>query len=86
MQGKGAMDTFTREFFHPDDRTREAEPEAVQRFYEDNRRFPPSAYSSNNLVWDHSTWRQPSPQERLQMMGFPAATLASVQEPTPVKC
>ena len=86
MQGKGAMHTFTREFFHPDDRTKEAEPEAVQRFYEDSRRFPPSAYSSNNLVWDQSTWRQPSPQERLQMMGFPAATLASVQGPTPVKC
>ena len=84
-RGKNAMHPFTREFFHPTDRTHKAEPEAVQRFFEDSRRFPPSAYTKLSLVWDQQTWRQPSPQERLQMMGFPAQALASVQGPTTVK-
>ena len=84
-QGKNAMHPFTGEFFHPTDRTHKAEPEAVQRFFEDSRRFPPSAYTKLTLVWDQLTWRQPSPQERLQMMGFPAQALESVQGPTTVK-
>ena len=39
--GKGAMHTFTREFYHPEDRVPEVSPEAAERFYADQRRFPP---------------------------------------------
>eukprot|EP00435_Cladocopium_sp_Y103_P064411 s568_g26.t1 len=44
--GKGAMHTFTREFFHPTDRLRQASPEAAHRFEVDHRRFPPSAVAA----------------------------------------
>ena len=71
-KGKGAMHPFTREFFHPTDRTPFSSPEAVGRFYEDNRRYPPAAYEEQSLLWRHSTWRQPEPEERAQLMGWPS--------------
>ena len=71
-KGQGAMHPFTREFFHPTDRTPFSSPEAVGRFYEDNRRYPPAAYEEQSLLWRHSTWRQPEPEERAQLMGWPS--------------
>lgn len=76
--GEGAMHPFTREFFHPADRVSWASPEAAARFYDDQRRFPPSAYEAGSLLWRADEWRQPDPEERSQMMGFPARCLHSV--------
>ena len=76
-QGRGAMYTFTREFFHPEDRVDEASPEAVARFYADNRRFPPAAYEEQSLLWKGKHWRTPYPQERAAMMGFPPSVTDS---------
>ena len=42
-EGKGAMHTFTREFYHPVDRVPEVSPAAAERFHADCRRFPPGA-------------------------------------------
>ena len=49
-KGEGAMYPLTREFWHPCDRVAEASSEAVARFHEDSRRFPPKAYEANNLL------------------------------------
>ena len=42
--GAGATHTFSRGFHHPAARTAQASPEAVNKFYADNRRFPATAY------------------------------------------
>ena len=65
------MHPFTREFYHPADRTASSSAAAVERFMEDNRRFPPSAYEEASLVWRDAEWRQPTPHERAQLMGLP---------------
>ena len=79
--GVGAMHTFTREFFHPTDRVRQATPAAAARFFEDDRRFPPAAYEEPSLVWKGSQWRQLLPEERAQIMGVPPGTFQSLQGP-----
>eukprot|EP00435_Cladocopium_sp_Y103_P000858 s5581_g1.t1 len=78
QEGQGAMHPFTREFFHPTDRVAGSSPEAVERFMSDARRFPPSAYEDNSLLWRDDTWRQPLPAERAQMMGLPPDSLGCV--------
>ena len=85
QSGQGAMHPFTREFWHPADRTHLTSPDATARFYADDRRFPPSAYSAESLLWRGDSWRQPSPMERCQMMGLPAQCLRSVTGPTAVR-
>ena len=70
--GKGAMHPFTREFWHPSDRVRSVSAEAASRFFADSRRFPPSAYEEGSLLWRGPEWRAPYPDERAQMMGWPA--------------
>ena len=77
--GQGAMYPFTREFFHPTDRCSQATPQAVSRFMEDARRFPPSAYEEHCLLWKQETWRQPEPHERCQLMGWPAEAVSSIR-------
>ena len=79
QSGQGAMHPFTREFYHPDDRTRFSTPEAVARFYEDTRRFPPASYEESSLLWKGDVWRQPTPDERSQLMGIPPAATSAVQ-------
>ena len=69
--GAGAMHPFTREFWHPADRVRDATPAAVDRFHQDHRRFPPAAYEESSLLWSGSTWRTLHPSERCQLMGIP---------------
>ena len=83
--GKGAMHPFTREFWHPSDRVSMTPPDAAARFFADDRRFPPSAYGSESLLWRGDCWRQPSPSERCQMMGLPAQGLRSVTGPSAVR-
>ena len=78
-QGSGAMHPFTREFFHPTDRLAQVTPAAAARFHQDNRRFPPAAYEENSLLWSGDNWRQPSPDERSQLMGVPVAATHAVQ-------
>ena len=78
QSGRGAMHPFTREFFHPLDRTASSSAEAVERFMHDSRRFPPSAYEATSLLWKNDEWRQPSPAERAQMMGIPPEALTAV--------
>ena len=76
-KGQGAMHTFTREFFHPTDRVRDVPPSVAQRFFEDNRRFPPGAYNEASLVWKNDQWRTLTPDERCQIMGYPPDSLAA---------
>eukprot|EP00435_Cladocopium_sp_Y103_P042485 s1483_g11.t1 len=45
----------------------------------DSRRFPPSAYEEDSLLWKDSEWRQPLPAERAQMMGVPPDSLQVVE-------
>ena len=75
-EGKGAMHTFTREFYHPVDRVPESSPAAAERFYADCRRFPPGAYEEHSLLWAGHQWQQPSPAERCQLMCLPPAVVA----------
>eukprot|EP00435_Cladocopium_sp_Y103_P025373 s2946_g6.t1 len=42
---------FTREFHHPSDWTAQSSAQAVERFYADSCRFPPSAYEEHSLLW-----------------------------------
>ena len=77
-KGKGAMYTFTREFYHPTDRVRDVPPEVANRFYEDNCRFPPGAYSDSSLVWKKDVWRTLTPEERSQVMGYPPESFSAV--------
>ena len=78
QKGEGAMHTFTREFYHPTDRVRDVPPEVANRFYEDNRRFPPGSYSDSSLVWKGKSWRTLTPEERSQIMGYPPESFSSV--------
>lgn len=83
MQGQVdcAFHTFTREFYHPEDRVKLVDPHTASRFYEDSRRFPPGAYTEHSLVWRGSEWRQPTPSERCQLMGIPPSSVVSRRGP-----
>ena len=78
QHGRGAIHPFTREFFHPADRTAGSSAAAVARFFEDNRRFPPSAYEDRSLVWRSDEWRPLLPSERAQLMGVPPDSFENV--------
>ena len=73
------MHTFTREFHHPADRTHTCSSEAVNRFHEDARRFPPAAYEQESLLWRKEEWRQPTPTERALIHGMPPCLIRSLQ-------
>ena len=77
-KGQGAMHTFTREFHHPGDRLHQVSVDAANRFEIDKRRFPPGAYEEHCLLWRQDEWRQPSPDERSQIMGIPPAMTTAV--------
>ena len=51
-------------------------PDAAERFYADQRRFPPGAYEESSLLWHGRQWRRPSPAERCQLMCLPPALVA----------
>ena len=65
-------------FYHPADRVGQSSAEAVSRFFEDQCRFPPSAYEEQSLVWRQHNWRTPSPAERCQAMGIPPSAVSAV--------
>ena len=73
--GVGAMHPFVREFDHPDDRCKEASPEANSRFFSDSRRFPPASYEEPSLVWKQEQWRQLFPEERAQINMIPPSAV-----------
>ena len=75
QDGRGAMYTFTRQFFHPSDRCARCSREAVERFYADNCQFPPDAYEEISLAWKGDQWRTLTSEERAQIMGFPPQAL-----------
>eukprot|EP00434_Breviolum_minutum_P039847 symbB.v1.2.035390.t1/scaffold4753.1/size44016/3 len=79
--GRGGFHTFTREFYHPDDRVPSCSPEAAERFYADSRRFPPGSYESHSLLWRRDEWRQPNSAERCATMCIPPAAVMSVNTP-----
>ena len=81
---KCAFHPFTREFYHPCDRVAKEAPATADRFFQDSRRFPPASYSEHSLVWRGSDWRQPSPNERSQLMGVPPSAVR-VNSGTPVE-
>lgn len=83
--GVRAMHPFTREFYHPTDRVQQSSPAAVERFFQDNRRFPPSSYEEESLLWRQDAWRQPLPEERCQMMGLPPGCVAAVKGSPPAR-
>jgi len=85
QNGQGAIHPFTREFFHPTDRTGASSPSAVEKFFMDARRFPPSAYEDRSLLWKGDDWRQPLPSERAQLMGIPPDCLEHVPGDAAVK-
>ena len=59
-------------------------PEAVERFYADAKRPPPSVYESPSLLWKGQEWRQLIPDERAQVHMLPPATVAgATQESQP---
>ena len=72
------MYTFTREFCHPVDRVPMAAPAARERFFQDNKRFPPDSYSDSSLLWKGDQWRQPCPVERASLMGIPAGLVRDI--------
>ena len=72
--GKGAMYPFTREFEHPDEPTRAAW-ETVQRWKQDEKRFPVDAYAEENLLWRGREWRTPTSSERAQAHGCPPSAV-----------
>ena len=81
--GTGAMHTFTREFYRPNDRIRQVSADAASRFEEDHRRFPPGSYEEHSLVWKQDRWRQLCPEERAQLLGMlrQLCQLSEVQKP-----
>lgn len=81
QQGKGAMHTFTREFYHPIDRTGQVTPMAADRFHQDHRRFPPGAYEEHSLVWKRDHCRTLEPSERAQAMCVPIAAVTATTGP-----
>ena len=70
-RGRGAMFPFTREFYHPEDQIGGVSATAISRFRMDGRRFPPGAYEEHCLLWKGPEFRQPDPDERAQIMGWP---------------
>ena len=72
--GEGAMYPFTREFRHPNDPTR-ARWDTVQRWQQDDKRFPVDAYAADNLLWRGEEWRTPTSTERAQAHGCPPAAV-----------
>eukprot|EP00435_Cladocopium_sp_Y103_P010075 s1670_g2.t1 len=64
--------------FYTGDRTSSSSSAAVERFFADARRFPPSAYEERSLVWKGEEWRQPLPSERAQLLGVPPDCLDAV--------
>ena len=76
------MHTFTREFYHPQDRTTRSSAEAVDRFLTDHKRFPPAAYEAESLLWKQDEWRQPTPMERAQIHGLPPGLVQAIQAET----
>ncbi|CAE7505196.1 unnamed protein product [Symbiodinium necroappetens] len=71
--------TFTREFWHPLDSATSESPESLERFHQDNRRFPVKAYRESSLLWKRESWRQPLPEERAQMLGVPTSLLEATE-------
>ena len=77
------MHVFTREFEHPADRLHKAPFQAQLRFSFDKRRFPPSAYGDESLLWKGSVWRHPTPNEKAVIMGIPSSALQSLHPDKP---
>ena len=65
------MHNFTTERRHDLADNDKASPEALARFEEDGRRFPPAAYDARSLLWKGSTSRPYSPEEKAVIMGLP---------------
>ena len=61
--GKGALYTFTREFFHTE-ATKSASAAAVRRWKQDYHQFPTDAYEEENVLWKGTKWRVLAPEER----------------------
>ena len=72
--GRDARYPFTREFYHPDDPTT-ASKETVQRWKQDEKRFPVDAYTENNLLWRGREWRTLTSSERAQVHGVPPSAV-----------
>ena len=68
--GKTARYPFTREFWHPDERT-DASRSAQERWRTDGRKFPPGAYEDQNLAWRGEQWRALLAEEKAQLHGMP---------------
>ena len=77
------MHVFTREFEHPRDRLQAAPLQAQLRFEFDKRRFPPSAYGDESLLWKDQRWRHPTPNERAAIMGVPSTALQQLLPDAP---
>ena len=72
------MHTFTREIPHPSDRLPGVSAAAVARFEHDHKRFPPTSYEDESLLWKGEEWRQLDAEERAMVMGIPPSLLRAV--------
>ena len=61
--GDKAFYPFVRCLPHPEDLIHRATPEAIERFRQDKRRYPPAAYEARSLLWRGEEWRQPTARE-----------------------
>ena len=54
---------------HAADHIDKASRDAVMRFHEDGKRFPPMADEEGFLLWKRDQWRTPAPQRRYPRLG-----------------
>ena len=62
--GDSAVYPFVRCFPHPEDFVHRASAAARQRFYEDEKRYPPMAYEDHNPLCRGEEWRPVSSREQ----------------------
>ena len=72
---------FAACFTRPRDKVKGVSQEALLRFEDDSRRFPPFAYEVKNLLWKGSAWRQPNSRERAEAMMIPSSILDGAAPP-----
>jgi len=74
--GEASIFPFARCFPHPEDRCKDASSEAVEKFFQDGKRFTPLSYEEESLLWHASgAWRQPTAYDRAQFHLIPEAVL-----------
>ena len=77
------MFTFTRCFPHPEDKVRTESTATQQRFYDDQRQYPPGAYRQESLAWRGGAWRTLTAHERALVHGMPLSVIDAIAPALP---